>query len=102
MTSYILPPYASFLSTINLSTCASQSNSHWHPYLALVLGNVHPGPPMLWAESERKRLLRGTGVEERVEQDLKRVEEDFTAAVLPFMQRHTHSFRYLSPRQSQP
>ena len=64
---------------------------------------MHPGPPMLWAESERKRLLTGTGVEERVEEDLKRVEEDFMAAVLPFMQCHTHTFRYSSPvkRQSQ-
>lgn len=48
---------------------------------------------MLWAESERVRLLEGTGLVRRVEDDLERIEEDFTTLVLPFMQKYQHYFR---------
>jgi hypothetical protein len=48
---------------------------------------------MLWAESERVRLLEGTGLVRRVEDDLERIEEDFTSLVLPFMQKYQHCFR---------
>jgi len=48
---------------------------------------------MLWSTSERGRLLQGTGVEERVERDMLRIEEDFETVVLPFMQRHPQVFR---------
>ena len=51
-------------------------------------------PPMLWAESERGRLLEGTGLLRRVDNDLERIEEDFTTLVLPFMQKYQHYFRY--------
>ena len=73
-----------------------QNHSHWHPYLSLVLGSMQPGPPMLWGEAERGRLLGGTGLEEKVAGDLERIENDFRNVVLPFMQRHLREFRWRS------
>lgn len=71
-----------------------QESSYWWHYLSLVPNNDDCSPPMLWAESERARLLEGTGLLRRVDNDLERIEEDFTTLVLPFMQKYQHYFRY--------
>lgn len=50
---------------------------------------------MLWAESERVRLLEGAGLVRRVDDDLARIKEDLTTLVQPFMQKYQHCFRSL-------
>ena len=57
-------------------------------------------PPMLWPESERVRLLEGTGLINRVERDLERIKEDFTALTLPFMQKYQQYFRCVQTNMS--
>ncbi len=74
-----------------------QSESKWFPYLTLVPNNEEAGSalPLLWSECERERLLSGTGVQERVEGDLRKIDTDFQTVVLPFMKRHPDLFRYI-------
>ena len=48
---------------------------------------------MMWEESERKRLLTGTGVDVRVRRDLERIDHDFSSLVLPFMKANPAMFR---------
>ena len=79
-----------------------QESSRWRHYLSLVPNLEESSPPMLWAESERHRLLEGTGLEERVERDLKRIKQDFTELVLPFMQRHPQHFKFVEAVASSP
>lgn len=47
----------------------------------------------MWSEEERRRLLLGTGVRERVERDRANIARDYEDIVLPFMQRHPQLFR---------
>ena len=71
-----------------------QACSYWHPYLSLVPNNENCGPPMVWSESDRERLLEGTGVNKLVDGDMEKMDHDFTSTVLPFMKRHSEIFRY--------
>ena len=71
----------------------TQESSLWRDYLSLVPNNAECSPPMMWAESERNRLLEGTGLLQRVEQDLTNIEHDFTDMVLPFMLKYPQHFR---------
>ena len=61
--------------------------------MTLVPNNEGCGPPMLWSEADRERLLEGTYVSKLVENDLERIEHDFRNVVLPFMQKHPQVFR---------
>lgn len=70
-----------------------QDSGFWWHYLSLVPNNDECGPPMLWAESERHRLLQGTGLERKIDADLERIKEDFTELALPFMQKYPQYFR---------
>ena len=70
-----------------------QASSAWEPYLSLVPSKRAPGPPLMWSEEERRRLLVGTGVRERVERDRGSIARDYEEIVLPFMQRHPQLFR---------
>ena len=66
-----------------------KGQSRWQSYLDLVPNNGSCPPPMLWKESDRQRLLKGTGIDFLVQQDLQRVVEDYTSIVEPFFKRHS-------------
>ena len=42
---------------------------------------------------DRNSLLKGSGVIEAVEKDLKNIEEEFTTIVLPFIKAHADIFQ---------
>lgn len=70
-----------------------QSSSYWHSYLSIVPSETAPGPILQWSHLERRRLLRGTGVEQRVQRDQENIIRDYSEIVLPFMRRHPELFR---------
>ena len=67
--------------------------SHWKPYLNLVPDVTVLDQPMFWGEEERQRELDGTGIEDDVESDIHRIEEEYNAIVLPFIKKHKQYFR---------
>lgn len=75
------------------SSLSLQSSSYWHSYLSLVPSKNAPGPLLQWTHRERDRLLRGTGVERRVQRDKENIARDYSDIVLPFMRRHPELFR---------
>ena len=49
---------------------------------------------MFWGAEERKRELKGTGIEEDVENDVQRIEEEYNTIAMPFIKKHPQYFRY--------
>lgn len=49
---------------------------------------------MFWGLEERQKELQGTGIEEDVESDIQRIEEEYNVIVLPFIKKHPELFRY--------
>ncbi|XP_016117050.1 N-lysine methyltransferase setd6 [Sinocyclocheilus grahami] len=62
--------------------------SHWKPYLSLWPDFRTLDQPMFWSEEEREKLLKGTGIPEAVETDLKKLQDEYNNIVLPFMKSH--------------
>ena len=48
---------------------------------------------MFWGQEERQRELDGTGIEDDVESDIHRIEEEYNTIVLPFIKKHKQYFR---------
>ncbi|XP_072277372.1 N-lysine methyltransferase SETD6 [Pyxicephalus adspersus] len=71
---------------------ATDGGSPWAPYFGLWPQLVPPDLPMFWSEEERAELLRGTGVLEAVQKDLKNIEEEYKTIVLPFIEKHPEHF----------
>ena len=67
--------------------------SHWKPYLNLVPDVTVLDQPMFWGKEERQRELDGTGIEDDVESDIHRIEEEYNTIVLPFIKKHKQYFR---------
>ena len=67
--------------------------SHWKPYLNLVPDVTVLDQPMFWGKEERQRELDGTGLEDDVESDIHRIEEEYNTIVLPFIKKHKQYFR---------
>jgi hypothetical protein len=76
-----------------LAECGHKWSSFWCPYLSLVPNKASPSPVLRWSPSERRRLLGGTGVEERVQRDQANISRDYHTIVLPFTQRHPELFK---------
>ena len=70
-----------------------QSSSFWWPYLSLVPSESSPGSAHQWLPEERRQLLQGSGVGERVERDLANIKKDHCEIILPFLQRHPEFFK---------
>ena len=68
--------------------------SHWRPYLNLVPDVTILDQPMFWGAEERQRELQGTGIEEDVENDVQRIEEEYNTIAMPFIKKHPQYFRY--------
>ncbi|VDH95937.1 N-lysine methyltransferase SETD6 [Mytilus galloprovincialis] len=66
--------------------------SKWRPYLDLVPDFKQLDLPMFWTETERKSLLKSTGVIEAVDKDLKNISTEFNDIVLPFVKKHSDLF----------
>ncbi|XP_040265921.1 N-lysine methyltransferase SETD6 [Bufo bufo] len=77
---------------ISLMYEATDESSPWAPYFGLWPQLNPPDLPMFWSEEERLRLLKGTGVNEAVQKDLKDMEEEYRTIVLPFIRRHPTMF----------
>ncbi|XP_071973050.1 N-lysine methyltransferase SETD6 [Engystomops pustulosus] len=77
---------------ISLMYEATDECSLWAPYFALWPELTPPDLPMFWSEDERLHLLKGTGVIEAVKKDLKNMEQEYNAIVLPFIKRHSKIF----------
>ncbi|XP_052072608.1 N-lysine methyltransferase setd6-like [Mytilus californianus] len=66
--------------------------SKWRPYLDLVPDFKQLDLPMFWTETERKSLLKSTGVIEAVDKDIKNISTEFNDIVLPFVKKHSDLF----------
>ena len=69
-------------------------NSFWKPYLDLVPDITILDQPIFWGLEERQKEPKGTDIEEDVENDVKRIEEEYNTIVLPFMKKQKQHFRY--------
>ena len=67
--------------------------SRWKPYLNLVPDITTLDQPMFWGKDERQKKLKGTGIEEDVECDVQRIEDEYNSIVLPFIKKHQQYFR---------
>ena len=47
---------------------------------------------MMWSKMERERLLTGTSLLSRIEDDLENIRKDYEIVVKPFMERHPDMF----------
>ncbi|XP_056596126.1 N-lysine methyltransferase setd6 isoform X1 [Triplophysa dalaica] len=63
--------------------------SQWKPYLSLWPDFSILDHPMFWADEEREKLLKGTGIPEAVKTDLEKLEAEYNNVVLPFMKSHS-------------
>ena len=70
--------------------------SHWKPYLNLVPEVTVLDQPIFWNVEERQRELKGTGIEEDVENDVQGIEEEYNTTALPFIKKYPQYFRYRS------
>ncbi|XP_052244047.1 N-lysine methyltransferase setd6-like isoform X6 [Dreissena polymorpha] len=70
----------------------TSEQSPWRPYFNLVPDFTELDLPMFWNKEDRNSLLKGSGVIEAVEKDLKNIEEEFTTIVLPFIKAHADIF----------
>jgi hypothetical protein len=66
--------------------------SFWRPYLDIVPGINILDQPMFWNQVERERLLKGTEIEEDVEQDLRCIEKEYSNVVKTFMKKNEDKF----------
>ncbi|XP_051548202.1 N-lysine methyltransferase setd6-like isoform X2 [Myxocyprinus asiaticus] len=62
--------------------------SYWKPYLSLWPDFKMLDHPMFWSEDERDKLLKGTGIPEAVDTDLKKLQAEYNNIVLPFIKSH--------------
>ena len=67
--------------------------SHWKPYMNLVPDVTVLDQPMFWDAEERQKELQGTGLEEDIESDVQRIEEEYNTIALPFIKKHPQYFR---------
>ncbi|KAL5016620.1 hypothetical protein ScPMuIL_006209 [Solemya velum] len=70
----------------------TKPTSKWRPYFDLVPNFAELDLPMLWDESDRERLLQGTGVKQAVETDVTSLTKEFEELVLPFLRKHRDHF----------
>ncbi|CAC5404604.1 SETD6 [Mytilus coruscus] len=66
--------------------------SKWRPYLDLVPDFKQLDLPMFWTETERKSLLKSTGVIEAVDKDINNISTEFNDIILPFVKKHSDLF----------
>ncbi|XP_033095988.1 N-lysine methyltransferase setd6-like [Anneissia japonica] len=66
-------------------------DSVWRSYLDLCIDHHTFNLPMFWSPDELKKL-RGTGIPEAVTRDLKNIEKEYSAIVLPFMTEYPNLF----------
>lgn len=60
-------------------------SSHWRPYFELCPDFDELDPVLLWESLETGRLLKGTGVVERVRHEAELIERDYVDVVQPFL-----------------
>ena len=77
---------------VTLMSEHSNPNSHWRPYFDLCPDFDELDPLLLWESPEIDRLLKGTGVLERMKCETVLMERDFVDIVQPFMARHKDLF----------
>ncbi|KAJ8312192.1 hypothetical protein KUTeg_009565, partial [Tegillarca granosa] len=66
--------------------------SKWRPYMDLVPDFKELDLPLFWTKSERDTLLKGTGLQSKVDRDLLMMTKEFKERVLPFVDKHKEIF----------
>nr|XP_054768302.1 N-lysine methyltransferase setd6-like [Lytechinus pictus] len=67
-------------------------STKWRPYLDLFPDYTELDQPMFWDRSFMEQELRGTGIPEAVQRDLRNIDSDYRDTALPFIKKNTDLF----------